>query len=122
MKPLILMSLCLFTIASAVAGPKESYDEVLAGKAIMIDVREPDEVKAGMIDKALSVPLSKMQASPAETTKEVKSLAAGKQIYVYCRSGRRSQIFADKLKESDITAVNLGGYEDLLKAGLPKRP
>ncbi len=104
------------------AGPRESYNEVLAGKAILIDVREAEEIKEGMIDKALSIPLSKMDAAPEATTMEVKSIASGKTIYVYCRSGRRSQAFIDKLKEGSVSASNLGGYQDLVKAGLPKKP
>ena len=122
MRALILSALTCFIVSCASAGPKDSYEEVLAGKAVIIDVRENDEVKNGMIDQAAWIPLSKMESTPAETTEEVRSLAGGKTIYVYCRSGRRSQIFLDKLKEGQVSGVNLGGYEDLLKAGLPKKP
>lgn len=118
MKTFLLSFLFLF---SAFAGPKEMYADVVAGKAVLIDVRENEEVKEGMIEKALSIPLSKMEADKPATIQQVKDLSGGKDIYVYCRSGRRSQIFIDSLKTGNVSATNSGGFEDLVKAGLPTK-
>lgn len=114
--------LSFFLLGSAIAGPKEMYADVLAGKAVLIDVRENEEVKEGMIDKALSIPLSKMEADKPATITQVKNVSGGKDIYVYCRSGRRSQVFIDHLKTEKVRAQNAGGYQDLITAGLPKKP
>lgn len=116
----LLLSLLVFCIVScASADPRRAYQEVLTGKAVMIDVRENDEVKDGMIDRALWVPLSRMKAAPEETTQEVRAISGGRTIYTYCHSGRRSQMFLDLLKEYGVDGENLGGYPDLLRAGLP---
>lgn len=105
--------------SAALAGPKEAYKEMKDGKAIILDVREKSEVDEGIIKGAEWVPLSAMEKSPSQTIKKVSELSEGKTIYVYCRSGRRSQTFIDKMETSDLTGKNLGGFEDLVKAGLP---
>ncbi len=117
MKSLFLIALFLTT--SVFAGPREAYQELLEGKAVFIDVRESDEVNPGMIKGAMWIPLSEMEASTVATISKVRNISAGKMIYVYCRSGRRSQIFLNHMSGSDLSGINLGAYQDLLKEGLP---
>ena len=59
---------------------------------IILDVREQDEFDAGHIPGAILLPYTKIE-SKAETMLSDK----GKQILVYCRSGRRSKIAAESL-------------------------
>lgn len=117
MKSLLLLA--LFVTTAVLANPLEAYQEFLDGKAVFIDVREADEVKDGMIRGAISIPLSGMQASPAETNLKVQEVAREKVIYIYCKSGRRSAIFIRHMSAAGLVGINLGAYEDLLKAGLP---
>ena len=117
MKTLLLIA--LFVTTSVFAGPREAYQEMLEGKAVFLDVRENDEVMAGMIKGAKWIPLTEMETSPTETITKVKEVAAGKNIYLYCRSGRRSQIFLDHMNRAGVSGKNLGGYQDLVKEGLP---
>lgn len=106
----------------AEADPKKSYEQVAAGKAIILDVREKDEVKDGMIKGARWFPLSEYEAKKDQIVNELKAEAKTKEIYVYCRSGNRSGIYKDHLAKEGIKAVNLGGYSNLVKEGLPTQP
>lgn len=94
-----------------------SYQELAQGKAIFIDVREEDEIKEGMIKDAMWYPLSKIQSNPNEFLKKVKEI--NKTTYLYCRSGNRSGKVKDILEKNDIKSINLGGYESLIKEGIP---
>lgn len=114
----ILLTALLFA-SSVFAGPREAYQELLDGKAVFLDVRENSEVKLGMIQGALWIPLSEMEASPDDTVSKVRDVSAGKTIYVYCRSGRRSEIFLNHMSSAGLAGINLGAYQDLLKEGLP---
>lgn len=113
MKKLIALILSLFAFTS-IAGvdPKDAYQQMLENKAVIIDVREKDELPPGMVKGAKWFPLSKFKDD--EYWKEdFKKLADGKTIYLYCRSGRRSGMALDILKKNEISSQNLGGYEQL---------
>lgn len=90
---------------------KQWIDE---GKAIVVDVREPDEFTAERIDGALSRPLSAF--NPA-------NLPAGqdKTIVLHCRSGKRSTEAAQRLFAAGRTDVHhlAGGLKAWIDAGLP---
>ncbi|MBE1445765.1 rhodanese-like domain-containing protein [Paenibacillus sp. OAS669] len=51
---------------------------------VLIDVREPNEVKRGYIPGAVNIPLSQFKLRGGE-------IPAGKSIYLYCQSGMRSK-------------------------------
>lgn len=114
-----LLLLALLVSTSVFAGPREAYKELLDGKAVFIDVREKEEVKSGMIKSAKWIPLSDMEASPASTVSRVREISVNKKIYIYCKSGRRSQIFLNHMSGAGLSGINLGAYQDLLKEGLP---
>lgn len=107
---------------SAEADAKKSYDDYLAGKAIIIDVREEQEVKEGMIKGAHWIPLSRIEKETKTEIIKIKELAKDKSIFLYCRSGRRSGMAKGYLEESGITAINLGGMSDLVNENIPTQP
>ena len=119
----------LMAILAAALGAdhtKDTLDEVkknLAdGKAVLLDVREDGEWQAGHLKDAKALPLSRIKAGV--TAAELEKLApAGKAIYLHCAAGMRCAKAADLLKPlgRDLRALK-PGYEDLLKAGLPKAP
>lgn len=118
MKKFISLLLCLFSLnAAAESSAKEAYNLMLEKKAVIVDVREKDEIESGMIAKADWFPLSKIE-SDKNWKEDFKKLAAGKKIFVYCRSGRRSGKVKDILKAEGMESENLGGYETL-KSELP---
>jgi rhodanese-related sulfurtransferase len=124
MKLIQIMISVLFLISCSASTPskktiKEAYEKVLSDKAIFLDVRESDEVNQGVIKNARWIPLSSLQENQTVTLSKVKKLAQDKEIYIYCRSGKRSGIFVKTLKENGIISQNIGGFSDLQSLGLP---
>lgn len=113
MKKLVTLLLSLFTLnAFAATDPKTAYSMVQKNEAVIIDVREEDEVKAGMIKDAKWFPLSKVTGDKNWKEDFVK-LTQGKKIFLHCRSGARSGKVMDILKQNGIESENLGGYEKI---------
>lgn len=84
--------------------------------AYLLDVRKPDEFAAGHLAGA-----HLLNWLDPETFKEdAKNLDKEKTIYVYCRSGRRSNAAASYLAEQGYKVVDMdGGILAWEKAGLP---
>ena len=94
------------------------------GKALVIDVREADELRAtGRAKGAHHVALSQMpRAGDPSSGHFDKRLAAaqksGEPVYLYCASGARSGRAADMLRGFGFADVrNLGGFGNLQAAG-----
>ena len=90
-----------------------SYDEVKklssqpTGEVTIIDVREPDEVAAGMIPSAVNVPLTKFEDAfnkngGANFQQEYSFPRPGfdDKVIFYCRSGKRSAQAQDIAKKN----------------------
>jgi rhodanese-related sulfurtransferase len=100
--------------------PEAVKKAIASGKAVLLDVREPDEWDEGHLKDAKLLPLSRIKAGvPAAELKQIAP--AGSVVYAHCRSGGRCLTAAALLKKEgyDVRALKLG-YEDLLKAGFPK--
>jgi rhodanese-related sulfurtransferase len=79
----------------------------------LLDVREPDEFRAGHIAAAHLIPLGQLQARLAE-------LPADRDILCVCRTGNRSGMAVRQLRRAGISAVNVrGGLVAWQAAGLP---
>ena len=73
-----------------------------------IDVRSPAEYADGHLSAAVNIPYT-------EITQRIDEVTGNRdaQIYLYCRSGRRSGIALDALEQAGYTnVVNAGGLED----------
>lgn len=82
-----------------------------AGDAYWIDVRTAEEYAAGHVGQAVNIPYEEIAQRISEVTTEKDA-----EIYVYCRSGRRSGIAKAALDEAGFSrVVNAGGLEDALK-------
>lgn len=78
-------------------------------EAVIVDVRRDDEYKAGHIPGALLLTLEKITEKSAEKVLPDKN----QMIFIYCRSGRRSKIAANKLLELGYTnLIEFGGILD----------
>ena len=87
--------------------------------AVLVDVREADEWKAGHVQGATFLPLSELKEANAEAV--AKKLPKDKIIYTHCRAGRRSVAAAELLEKLGYDVRPLKpGFEDLLKAGFEK--
>jgi rhodanese-related sulfurtransferase len=102
---------------------KDSLDAVKQAvaqqKAVIIDVREPDEWQQGHLANAGLLPLSALERgiAPQELA---KILPKDKIIYCYCLAGGRCAEAAAMLKPLgyDVRAIK-PGYPQLVKAGFP---
>jgi rhodanese-related sulfurtransferase len=94
--------------------PEIAKGEIDAKKAQFIDVRTPEEFGAEHAEKAVNMPLDKIET-------ELVSLDRSKPVYIICQSGRRSQKAAETLEQNGFTDVyNIeGGTTAWKKAGLP---
>ena len=83
------------------------------GGAVLLDVREPSEWRAGHAPKARHIPLNDLD-------RRRKEIPAGREIITVCRSGNRSARAAGILTADGLTVLNLsGGMRAWSAAGLP---
>lgn len=117
MKKFVATILAFISLSAFGTTPKEAYQMAKEGKAVIVDVREQNEIKEGMIDHAQWFPLSKIKENK-NWKKDFEKMTDGKQIFLYCRSGNRSGQVQEILKKEGIPSENIGGYETL-KTELP---
>ncbi len=85
---------------------------LVAGGALLLDVREPDEWQAGHAPGAVHIPLGELGARAGELPRDTRIVAV-------CRSGQRSNRAAAALRQSGLDAANLaGGMQAWAAAGL----
>lgn len=113
----ILFALFLLGCSTA-QKPPVGYDKIQS-KGVILDVREEKEVEAGTIAGSVWVPLSEAKEDPEKVRAILTKIANDKEVFVYCRSGQRSQQFIEILGDG-FEATNLGGYDELIKRGFPK--
>ena len=94
--------------------PRQLDSLLQQGRALVIDVREPDEFAAGHIPSAINMPLSSFRASQAPHSGE-------KMLVLNCAAGRRSAMALDKCSaaRSEIDTHLAGGFGAWRAAGLP---
>lgn len=104
--------LFFLVIAGIVSGMASSSFGADGVKPLIIDVRTKAEWNAGHIEGAILIPYELIGERIGKVTKD-----KSKRIYVYCRSGRRSQIAKEKLEKLQYKdVVNLESLEDAAKA------
>ena len=93
------------------------HEHVMMGKAspipfILLDVRTPEEYKAGHIKGAVLMPVDTIEQNLAK-------IPTDKQVYVYCHSGKRSARASKLLASKGFTRIeNMpGGIEAWKDAG-----
>lgn len=85
--------------------PAEAIRLLDAGKAVAVDVREPDEYEEGHIPGALLLPLGQVRDRAEQTLPDKNAC-----WLIYCRTGRRSADAAACLERMGYTDLyNLGG-------------
>lgn len=84
---------------------------------IIIDVREPNELDAGMIEGAIGIPRGVLEMQllqhPSVKNKQTSTPLHRRNIYLYCRSGARSALAAFSLQSmgfENVFSVS-GGYQ-----------
>lgn len=82
-------------------------------KGVWIDVRSPEEYKAGHLLNSVNIPVG-------DIASRISAIEPNKNnpINLYCRSGRRAEVARTELLKLGYTNVtNHGGYEDLKQQG-----
>lgn len=85
----------------------------LDSSSLLVDVRTPEEFEAGHIEGSINIDFK----NPA-FTENIKVLDKSKTLYIYCRSGNRSQQSSKIFLEYGFPKVNdlEGGYLNYQKA------
>jgi phage shock protein E len=90
-------------------GPGADYKELVVKGAIIIDVRTPEEYKAGHIKGSVNIPVEKIAGQSGKIKKQ------GKVVITCCRSGARSGMAKEILNQNGIEAYNGGPWNELRK-------
>jgi molybdopterin/thiamine biosynthesis adenylyltransferase/rhodanese-related sulfurtransferase len=96
--------------------PAEAEEELGRDKAVVLDVREPDEYEQGALPGAVHIPRGTL-----ETSVEGKIPDKTSHVVVYCAGGTRSAFAAKTLQDlgySDVASV-IGGFNRWKDEGRP---
>ena len=96
--------------------PAQAEEELGRDKAVVLDVREPDEYEQGALPGAVHIPRGTL-----ETSVEGKIPDKSSHVVVYCAGGTRSAFAAKTLQElgySDVASV-IGGFNRWKDEGRP---
>lgn len=101
--------------------PTEAAKLVADGKAVLVDVREASEwAETGVATPAVLLAKSDFDGAQKDW-KPFLEKNAGKEIILYCRSGKRAGTVGAALAEQGVKVANAGGLSDWAAAGLPVR-
>ena len=108
------------TITKSSLSPKDACAAEKAGKALIIDVREPNEWRSGVADPAFLLPLSDLKGTRVEWG---PFLAKNKdqRLLLYCQGGVRAGTAATLLASEGYRAENIGGFHTWVASDLPVR-
>ncbi len=102
---------------------QEGYLEVVKnpGAALIIDVRDEDELKAGMVPGAINISRGRLEFRIWRAMGYPGNVDTARRIYVQCATGGRATLAAKQLKDIGFTnvvavVVNMAEWE---KKGLP---
>ena len=95
---------------------EQAHEAAQRREAIILDVRERREWKAGHAPGSKNIPLSTLPKRTGE-------LVANRRYAVVCRSGSRSRSAVAQLQRAGVEVVNVkGGMNAWKRAGLPLEP
>jgi rhodanese-related sulfurtransferase len=127
--PTLVLATLIFTLSALTSFAAEikkmsaqtAAQLVAEGKAVLVDVREPAEVKeSGTAGPAVLLPKSDFDGDQ-KLWKPFLAANAGKEIILFCRGGGRAGEVCSALGTKGVKAANLGGLKDWTNAGLPTR-
>lgn len=101
--------------------PHEVDAQVRSGAAVLVDVREENEVGDGMASPARWMPLSRMNPGDLIWMSFLNGINRKTLVIFYCRSGKRSEQAARKLSALGYSTANMGSYSSWVEAGLPTK-
>jgi phage shock protein E len=88
-------------------------DPPAPGEPLVIDVRTPDEYQQEHVRSAINIPYNEIASRIAAVAPDHDA-----RIVLYCRSGRRSSIAEQALRQMGYRQIeNKGGLDDMLRGG-----
>jgi len=109
-KILIILVLSLLVSGCSSSSKEDNWeDHMVEGEYIIVDVRTSEEYNVEHLSGAINIPYDEID----ENVKLDKS----KTIYVYCRSGARSEVAFNTLKNLGYKVYDLGAFSEI---DLPK--
>ncbi len=120
----LLFSLSLTMPTSAFAAqaisPEDAYAATMTNRAILVDVREADELKSsGMAEFAVWLATTSINSRGSSYQDAVQHWPKEQKLIFYCRSGRRSEVAADHFATLGYRTFNAGSFQGWKDAGLP---
>ncbi|WP_070965694.1 rhodanese-like domain-containing protein [Vibrio sonorensis] len=108
-KPALISALFIGAIGSTHASDRAKLGWVqIEDGALLIDVRTPEEFASGHLEGAVNIPLSELE-------QRLNTVDKSKQTVLYCRSGRRSGVAYEILRNAGYDNIhNAGGYSEML--------
>lgn len=98
--------------------PQTFKEELENRSGVVIDVRTPGEYEAGHLAETDYL----IDFLSDDFDKEIENLDKDQTYYLYCRSGNRSGKAMNKMLDAGFQEVyNVGGYEELVAAGIPSK-
>lgn len=102
MKKIVLVFLILLLVGCS---SENVYEIMKQNEHIILDVRTKEEYDSLHIKNSINIPLDLIDESI--------DLDKDKIIFVYCKSGNRSKVAYNKLKELGYTVYDLGALADI---------
>lgn len=94
----------------------KNNDHELNEKVVLLDVRTPEEFGDGHAPKAINIDHLEIIFN----IKKIAKMLSGKNVYVICHSGARSELVTKYLTTEKVEAINiLGGMDEWVDKGLP---
>ena len=97
-------------LKSLIGGNDIDVKKLMENRAMIVDVRTPDEFKSGHVKNAINIPLGTIANNINKLKKHEGPIIA------YCRSGSRSSMAVKEMKSYGLDAHNGGGIGDLQAA------
>ena len=104
----VITALLVSSCSTASADVSPSNDSI----SVIIDVRTPAEFAEGHVVDALNLDVESETFDQA-----IGSLDKGVTYVVYCRSGRRSAIAAQKMSDAGFTVLDGGSLDNMISQG-----
>ncbi|EEL51982.1 CoA-disulfide reductase [Bacillus mycoides] len=89
-------------------------DQIVKNGGYLIDVREPNELKQGIIKGSVNIPLDELR-------ERLNEVPLNKEVYITCQLGMRGYVAARILMEKGYTVKNVDGGFKLYGTVLPNR-
>lgn len=91
----------MWNLFSAPRRPAVDHRALVRDGATLVDVRTPEEYRAGHVQGARNLPVQELAARVAE-------IPRGRPVVLYCRSGARSASAAQLLTQRGYEVVDIG--------------